>query len=188
MSEPTDRAALDQPTTPISPEAQQALDEAIRALDTSQGQSDPSTLAINLAQVGRCYRGLGDAASAEWYLLQSLRWTVAQGAHDAHMELLCELAEVTAARADELRGEACRQARDRARDHAFEAARLARRVADAQWETAVLLRMADVLDRCGDNADAVALQCRVLDLMTGQKGDTAPASLPSVFDAHDTVM
>ena len=43
----------------------------------------------------------------------------------------------------------------------------ARSVADPQWEITVLLRVSDVLDRCGDHDDAVALQSRAMRLMYG---------------------
>jgi hypothetical protein len=38
-------------------------------------------------------------------------------------------------------------------------------VADPDWEIKVLLRVSDVLDRCGDRDDAVQLQTRALRLM-----------------------
>ena len=44
---------------------------------------------------------------------------------------------------------------------------LAGHVADAQWEVTVLLRISDVLDRCGDHDDAVQLQARAMGLMYG---------------------
>ena len=56
--------------------------------------------------------------------------------------------------------------RDSARDHGFEAARLALRSADPQWEITVLLRVSDLFDSLGDHDDAIALQCRAVELMT----------------------
>ena len=58
-----------------------------------------------------------------------------------------------------------RNARDLARDMAFEAARVATHASDAHWEIKVLLRASDVLDRCGDHDDAITLQTRAMELM-----------------------
>lgn len=67
-------------------------------------------------------------------------------------------------------------ARERARSAAFEALQLAAHVADSRWEITVLLRICDVLDRCGDRDDAIGLQARALRLMAGDP--TMPADLP----------
>ena len=87
---------------------------------------------------------------------------------DARVDLLCELAEVTVSQA-ELMADADSATRyttlERSRDHAFEAARLAGQTADAQWEVKVLLRISDVLNRCGDHDDAAQMQERALTLM-----------------------
>ena len=50
------------------------------------------------------------------------------------------------------------------------------RVADPQWEIKVLLRVSDVLDRCGDHDDAVELQSRAMRLMYG---DAATPEAPT---------
>ena len=61
-------------------------------------------------------------------------------------------------------------------------------VTDPQWEVRVLLRISDVLDNCGDHAEAVTLQDRAVALLglhdTGFAPDlselpalTAPAQL-----------
>ena len=70
-----------------------------------------------------------------------------------------------------------RPARDRARDQAFEAARLAGLATDPNWEIRVLLRASDVLDRCGDHDDSVLLQQRALVLMGMGQADL-PADDP----------
>ena len=54
---------------------------------------------------------------------------------------------------------------DQARDHVFEAAQLAGRSADPQWEVTALLRLGAVLDSLGDHDDAAALQRRALALI-----------------------
>jgi hypothetical protein len=155
----------------------QALDAALLALDDAETRRRPVDMVQALARVGRGYQALGEAQAAEWYLQQALRWARTLGGVDASVDLLCDLAEVavttSAADGDAARG---RAARDRARDHGFEAAAKARQCADPQWETRVLLRVSDVLDRCGDHEDALALQCRALELM-------AAAAMPAAEPA-----
>jgi hypothetical protein len=53
---------------------------------------------------------------------------------------------------------------------------------------AVLLRISDVLDCCGDRDDAVLLQTRALRLMTGSlaAGGPDPAQLPSLGRLADS--
>ena len=67
----------------------------------------------------------------------------------------------------------------RARDYVAQAAERAGQVADSRWEIQVLLRISDVLDRCGDRSEAVLLQTRAMRLMAWE--DTAP--LPEPPDA-----
>ena len=93
-----------------------------------------------------------------------------QGAPDAAVDILCLLAETGCAIAElsAIDGTTQRHAAlERTRDRAFEAVALAGHVADAQWEVTVLLRISDVLDRCGDHDDAVQLQARAMGLMYG---------------------
>jgi type II secretory pathway component PulM len=93
-------------------------------------------------------------------------------AADARVAALCELGESALDQAalldgqDETRG--VRQLRDAARDHGFEASRIALHAADPQWEITVLLRVSELFDRLGDHDDAIALQCRAAGLMTRQ--------------------
>ena len=58
-------------------------------------------LALALAQVGRCYRRMGDGATAEWYLQQGLRKARTLCAPEACIELLCDLAELEPVRLGE---------------------------------------------------------------------------------------
>lgn len=157
--------------------ARDAFREALSALDEAEAQGEPMGLCQALGRVGRCYHDIGAAGPAENYLQQGLRLALSFGAVDASVDLLCELAEVAALAADQLTvqdARAAHGARNRARDHAFEAARLAGRSADPQWEVTVLLRISEVLDSLGDRDDAIALQCRALGLMAGA-GPEAPA-------------
>jgi len=96
------------------------------------------------------------------------------------------MAEVSCALAEQLQhsdGTAAQAALERTRDRAFEASAMAAHVADPDWEITVLLRISDVLDRCGDHDDAVALQSRAMHLIycsqaATPSGDAAEAPLP----------
>jgi hypothetical protein len=149
----------------------QSLRDSVAALDLAEAAGEPAHLSQALAQVGRCYRRLGALAEAAWYAMRGLQLSRSLSAVDASVDALCELAELSMARAalldeqDESRG--AHRLRDAARDHGFEAARLALRSADPQWEIMVLLRVSDLFDALGDHDDAIALQCRAVELMTG---------------------
>lgn len=160
----------------VDPRAREQLRHAVAQLDAAETSARPHEMSQALAAVARCYRTLRACASAEASFAQALRWAHASGATDQAVDLLCELAEtalLAAAQAsasaarDDFERAAVRAARERARDHGFEAARLARRVADPHWEVQVLLRVAHVLGRCGDADDAAALQTRALQLIAG---------------------
>lgn len=153
------------------------LADALAALDAAEQRQRPVDLVQAFGQVGRSYRSLGEHVAAEWYFHRGLAWARTLGGVDASIELLCELSDVAASLsasgpADEPRRSHAH--RERARDHGFEAARLARQCADPQWEVTVLLRISDVLDRCGDHDDAIALQFRALQLISGDTATTGP--------------
>ena len=136
--------------------ARDALTAAIAALDAAEQRRQPSELCQALAQVARCYRGIGQLDMADGCLQQALRWAGSLDATDQSVDLLCESAELSL-----LRGTP-----ERAREQAEEAARLARHTADPAWELAVLMRASDVLDRLGEHVQAIALHCRALSLIT----------------------
>jgi hypothetical protein len=147
--------------------ARDALALAIQALDLAD-QAPPALKSKALTDVAHCYRALGALSQAESYLQQALRWSRLVGAVDATVDLLCELSELAVEQANAVADDDARQAhrcRESARDFAFEAAQLACRSADPHWEVQVLLRVSESLDRCGDHGDAIALQCRALNLL-----------------------
>jgi len=166
-----------QPTIPDRAEpslpegqARNALTLALRTLDMAQTREHPADMCIALALVARSLKALGAFAAAEGYLLQARRWATLLPGHDAMIDLECELAEVACARADAAMAAGDeranpRKARERARGHAFEAATLAAQASDGQWEVKVLLRVSEVLDRCGNHDDAATLQNRAISLM-----------------------
>ena len=165
--------------------AREALRQAAAALDKAEADGQPPAISRALAQVALCYRHLKAMGSAETYFEAALRWARSAGSTDQVVDLLCDLCETTVELAEAQsahRPGSGRAARERARDHAFEASTLAGRVADPHWEATVLLRIGDALDRCGDHDDAALLQTRALRLMSGQRASTVldPAVMPGL--------
>lgn len=163
---------IDAGQTMLDSPAREALRHASAALDTAEVRAKPHDMCGALARLGRCYRDLRAHSAAEDVLGQALRWARATGSPDLQVDLLCELAETACMLAEELAEDEARSAyaaRERARDRAFEASRLAGSVADAQWEITVLLRISDTLNRCGDHDDALGLQTRALQLMASEE-------------------
>lgn len=164
--------------------ARDALRQAMRHLsdaDLVQGSHRAPALCQALTEAARALAGLHAYGAAESHLAQALRWALQMGGQDLAADLHCAWAEVATNAADlaEAQGEQARSraARDRARDQAFEAARLAGLATDPNWEIRVLLRASDVLDRCGDHDDSVLLQQRALVLMGMGQADL-PADDP----------
>ena len=157
--------------------ARESLRQAAAALDVAEAEGQAHQISRALARVAACYRSLCAMASAEAHFDAALRWARSAGATDEVVDLLCELCETTVQLSQDQealgRGQG-RAARERTRDHAFEATTLAGRVSDPHWEATVLLRVSDVLDRCGDHDDAALLQVRALRLMSGSLHTGAP--------------
>jgi hypothetical protein len=153
----------------------------------------PYAMSQALAEVARCHRALAAHASAEAHLDAALRWARLCGSTDHVADLLCQAADAAvrlavardrpsrpgavtvmppgpdpAGDADSgSAAEAGHAARERARDRAFEASQLASRVSDPVCEAGLLLRVGELLQRCGDHADALQMQLRALDRMGG---------------------
>jgi tetratricopeptide (TPR) repeat protein len=170
--------------------ARSALRDAAAALDQAELYQQPLEMSLALAQMARCYRALQALGPAELVLERALAWARTLGAADQAVEILCLLAETSCsvaelhAQDDSRRSHA---ALERTRDWAFEATGMAVHVTDPQWEIKVLLRISDVLDRCGDHDDAVELQSRAMRLMydTHTSADTAQALLPGAWPLAD---
>jgi tetratricopeptide (TPR) repeat protein len=165
--------------------ARSALREAAAALDVAERYQQPLEMSLALAQMARCYRALQALGPAELVLERALAWARTLGAADQAVELLCLLAETSCARAELHAQDDSRRshaALERTRDWAFEATGLAAHVTDPQWEIKVLLRISDVLDRCGDHDDAVELQARAMRMMYGAHAgiDAALGALPGL--------
>src|SRR5512138_409377 len=135
-----DEGAAAQPdgAAPYSPQ-RAALDLAVRRLDAAERERQPAAMCDALAGIARCYRSLSAWAHAMDFLRQALRWSYALGAADQQVDLLCELAELSCAAAEDTDGvddpeRHVRTARECARDMAFEAARVSGQAADPHWE------------------------------------------------------
>lgn len=161
------------------------LRRASHALDEARRRASPILMSQALVEMAQACRLQRDEASAETYLEEALRWARVAALTDQVVDLLCELCEVCAAQSqagDPDCPRAGHAAAERMREHAFEASTLANRVADGAWEAKVLMRISEVLARCGDRDDAVLLQTRALRLMSGNLacGAPDPRMLPSL--------
>jgi hypothetical protein len=157
--------------------ARESLRQAAAVLDVAEAGGQAHQISRALARIAVCYRSLRAMASAEAYFEAALRWARSSGATDEVVDLLCELCETTVqlSQAQEALGRGRgRAARERTRDRAFEATTLTGRVSDPGWEATALLRVSDLLDRCGDHNDAALLQTRALRLMSGSLSTGAP--------------
>ena len=173
--------------------ARDALRQAMQQLsdaDRVPGKHRAPAMCQALTDVARALAGLHAYGPAESHLAQALRWAGVMGGHDLGADLHCAWAEVATTAADLAEAQAeharSRAARDRARDHAFEAARLAGLTTDPNWEIRLLLRASDVLDRCGDHDDSVLLQQRALVLMGMGQSDLPADDGLGAGPAHDS--
>jgi hypothetical protein len=161
--------------------ARSALREAAAALDLAERHKQPLEMCLALAQMARCYRGLQALDPAEWYLDRALAWAHTLGAIDQAVEILCLAAETSCALSEAHAGSDVQRshaALERTRDRVHEVTGLAGHVTDPQWEIKVLLRISDVLDRCGDHDDAVELQARAMRLMYAPHAGGGDAEAP----------
>jgi tetratricopeptide (TPR) repeat protein len=165
----TTDALMPASNTLLPSQARSALRDAAASLDLAERFKQPLEMSLALAQMARCYRALEAFGPAESCLQQALGWAYALGAMDQAVEIMCLLAETRCSIAETLiDDDRSHAALERTRDAVFEAAGLVGSVADPAWEIKVLLRISDVLDRCGDHDDAVELQSRAMRLMYGE--------------------
>ncbi|OYU73007.1 MAG: hypothetical protein CFE45_38520, partial [Burkholderiales bacterium PBB5] len=119
-------------------EALRQVMHSLSELEAVEGTPHPAVMCLVLTDAARALAGLHAYGPSESYLAQALRWGAMMGGHDLLADLQCALAEVVSNASDLALNQgdrpACRIARERARDHAFEAARLASLVSDPQWE------------------------------------------------------
>lgn len=172
------------PNTSASAEVtRNRLRRACALLDLAELSRQPYAMSQALAEVARCHRELAADASAEAYFVSAVRWARLCGSVDHVADLLCEAADaavrlaaanagVPAAGASPglktgFGGRAAHSAQERARDRAFEASQLAGQLSDPSCEARLLMRVGELLERCGDHADALQMQLRALDRMGG---------------------
>jgi hypothetical protein len=167
------RRCAHMPVDPLLPEAtRERLRLACASLDLAETTGSAFAMSQALAEVARCHRELRDPETAEVHLEAAVRWARLSGSTDHLSDLLCELADAAAHVAlDEgpfaAEVSVRRAARERARDRAFEVSQLAGRISDPTCEAGLLLRVGEVLERCGDHADARQMQLRALSRMGG---------------------
>ncbi len=148
------------------PDALRRLAEALEELDLIERRGRPVELALAIQQVARCHVDLCMPDAAEWYYQRALGWSRTLGGADTTVEILCELADTSALLASERTDDAQRYFwLEKARDHAFEAATLASRTADRRCEASTLYLVSQILLRCGDHGDAMALRERAASLI-----------------------
>jgi len=176
-----------------SESARERLRRASASLDLAELTGHPFAMSQALAEVARCYREMQAETRGEAHFEAAVRWARCAGSADHLADLLCELADasVRVALAQDLQswlskdgsdagvgevvGErvgvgsssAGHAARERARDHAFEVSQLVGRISDPSCEARLLLRVSEVLERCGDHADAQQMQLRAFNLLGG---------------------
>jgi hypothetical protein len=170
----------------------QSLLARAQDFELSQGPSQDALLTamhlLDLARENRCAAensdnwrpdGLIDTTMSAWesaeaYQMEAFGWALSLGAVEPSAELMCELADSTCAAAEliavtttDAGSRRSFEIRARSRGLALEAARLAGLASEPEWEVELLMRVSEVLDRCGDHGDAIAMQVRALTLMSG---------------------
>jgi hypothetical protein len=157
------------------------LRQADLSLELAQTRRRPVEMSLALCALGRAYLLLPSLASAESCFELALHWGRLAASRDLEADLLGELCEVAARQAvaaDARHPGQGQAARERAREHAEAAGRLASKVADPAWEVKLLLRLSDGLDRCGERDEALQLQTRAMRLLSGAAaGGAAEASM-----------
>ena len=166
-----------------------ALDEARLALEAAEARATPYEMCAALSRLAQCYGQGGAAGVAEALYGQAVAWARATGSTDMLVQLLCDACELMAAHASPQRETAAglHQAAVKARTLAAEAAALSCHVADPAWESRVLLRLSDVLDRLGEHGGALDLQLRALAQMSGASRTAEASPVALALPLHATL-
>jgi hypothetical protein len=143
----------------------------------------PAHLMIALAAAASRRRREGDLAQAQALIERALQIALVQPALDAACALWCEQAELLADWVQQIGpGPSAGAQRDWLREQAriccLEALALAHRCSDPAWEVQLLLRASDALDRLGEHADAIAVQCHAMRRMAS---DDTPEPSPAAL-------
>jgi hypothetical protein len=154
------------PDLPTRPEVEAHEWQRARAsLEMARATRQPLRLCEALSEIGRCERRSGQADLAAAHFDDALRWARVLGTVDLLADLLCERGELAADAALDEQGidhAADPDAWLQARACAAEAASLASRTSDPEWEVKLLLRASDLFNRLGSSVEAVALQVRAM--------------------------
>ncbi len=180
---PSTSATPATPATLADPQTLETLRQSVDVLAQAERCGRPAVMAQAALGVACCWRALRETEAAVHYLQRALAWARVAQAHDAVVEVLCELCDVLAQQAQDDAASDPRLAHatgERVREMVFEVASRAAHVADADWEVKVLLHVSDVLNRLGDHDDASTLQARALRLMSGAPVRHDPSVLPSI--------
>lgn len=166
---------------PQTVDLHRAMRMANERLRLAQAQPDAFSMCHALTQVARCYKLMGLLAETQLCLQQALGWCRLMGSNDAVVDLLCELSETAATLAEtDDRPRHAHASKLRACCYALQASAAAAHVSDPQAEAQMLLRISDVLARCGDRDDAALLQTRALRLLA-DPAQTEPAANPHLM-------
>jgi tetratricopeptide (TPR) repeat protein len=141
------------------------LHAALSTVERLEAQGQAAALCGAWMEVARCYRALQALEDAQRSMRQALRVARISRSANAVAQALCALAENTCDLADEAMEPGCearRAAMERARDEVFEASSLLLGCEASPAHAELVLRLSDVLNRCGDHDDAAVLQGRAL--------------------------
>jgi hypothetical protein len=167
--------------------SQDALLTAMHLLDLARENRCAAENSDNWRRDGLIESTMSAWESAEAYQMEAFGWALSLGAVEPNAELMCELAdstcadaEVIAATTSDTGDRRSSEIRARSRGLALEAARLAGLASNPEWEVELLMRVSEVLDRCGDHGDAIAMQVRALTLISGDS-----VAEPDWFETED---
>jgi hypothetical protein len=161
------RLSLEFAEPEVNPHA--ALRAALLAVERAEATASQQMLWPAWLDVARCWRRMGATEEAHGSLRNALRVARSARSSAALVDVLCEVAENTCDLADMHVGvsrERVRHWRDRARDEVFEASTWLLGAEPSAKAVETLLRLSDVLSRCGDHDDASVLQMRALAWMS----------------------
>lgn len=145
-----------------------ALRTALQAVEKAEASASSHALCHAWLRVGQCWRVMHAPQEAHNSLRNALREARTTRRGHELVQVLCEMAENTCDLADakpEPSPEWLRMSRDKARDEVFEASTWLLRGEASADAAHTLLRLSDVLNRCGDHDDATVLQARALGWM-----------------------
>jgi len=139
----------------LTAEAHAVLEAAETAVTVARAGGQPYAICHSLRQLAQRQAGALQLQQAEQQLQQALRWAHAGLGADLQVDILCDLCDLTDlwSQAEDLlpsntgEGDAVRQ---RTRGHVLEACERAPAMSERGAEGRVLLRLSQVVGRCGE--------------------------------------